>query len=40
MSDKVLIKKETMANIANAIREKNGGSDSYTPSEMAEPLQV
>lgn len=35
MSDKVLIKKETMANIANAIREKNGGSDSYTPSEMA-----
>lgn len=35
MSDKVLIKKETMANIANAIREKNGGSYSYTPSEMA-----
>ena len=35
MSDKVLIKKETMIGLADAIREKTGKSESYKPSEMA-----
>lgn len=35
---KVLVNDENLTNIANAIREKNGGTTVYKPSEMAEAI--
>ena len=34
----VLVKKETLTQIADAIREKSGSSDSYRPREMPEAI--
>lgn len=36
---KVLITENSLQNIANAIRDKNGLSDTYTPSEMAQAIE-
>lgn len=33
------IKRQTLQDIADAIREKNGSSDTYTPSEMANAIR-
>jgi hypothetical protein len=38
MSELYSIKEETLTSIANAIRSKNGSSDTYTPSEMADAI--
>lgn len=38
MATKVLTDPQHYTNIANAIREKNGTSDSYTPADMANAI--
>ena len=35
---KVLVNEENLTNIANAIRENNGETTTYKPSEMAEAI--
>lgn len=36
---KVLVTESNLQNIANAIRTKNGSSDTYTPSEMSTAIE-
>ena len=38
MSELYSIKKETLTSIANAIRSKNGSSDTYTPAQMVDAI--
>ncbi len=39
MSEKAIITQSFLSDIADAIREKNGSSDTGTPSEMAEAIR-
>lgn len=39
MANKVLITKATLEDIADAIREKNKSTDTYTPSEMVTAIE-
>lgn len=34
----VLVERQSLQNIADAIRDKNGSSDTYTPSEMSQAI--